>query len=91
VAPQSLREVQVKFGEAPSPFGHMWVRVIFSALLFKAGRHREALADSTSALTEELAFAPDASCLAVKLRAIRALLLYERNLCIEAMVDLEVA
>ena len=52
----------MKFGEAPSPFGHMWVRVIFSALLFKAGRHREALADSTSALTEELAFAPDASC-----------------------------
>ena len=47
--------------------------------------------DSTSALTEELAFAPDASCLAVRLRAIRALLLYERNLCIEAMVDLEVA
>ena len=90
-AAQSLREAQVKFEEAPSPYGHMWVRVISAASLLKAGRHRDALADSASALAEEPAFAPGAAGLAAMLRAIRALLLYERNQCTDAMVEVEAA
>lgn len=90
-AAQSLREAQVKFEEAPSPYGHMWVRVISAASLLKAGRHRDALADSASALSEAPAFTPGATSLAAMLRAIRALLLYERNQCSDAMVEVEAA
>lgn len=88
-AAQSLREAQVKFEEACSPYGHMWVRVISAASLLKAGRHRDALADSASALSEDLAFAPGSAGLAAMLRAIRALLLYERNQCTDAMAEVE--
>ena len=90
-ATQSLREAQVKFEEAPSPYGLMWVRVISAASLLKAGRHRDALADSASALSGAPAFTPGAAGLAAMLRAIRALLLYERNQCTEAMVEVEAA
>ncbi len=90
-AAQSLREAQVKFEEAPSPYGHMWVRVISAASLLKAGRHRDALADSASALAEAPAFTPGAAGLAAMLRAIRGLLLYERNQCTDAMVEVQAA
>lgn len=68
-ATQSLREAQVKFEEAPSPYGLMWVRVISAASLLKAGRHRDALADSASALSGAPAFTPGAAGLAAMLRA----------------------
>ena len=90
-AAQSLREAQVKFEDASSPYGLMWVRVISAASLLKAGRHRDALADSASALAEAPAFTPGAAGLAAMLRAIRALLLYERNQCTDAMVEVEAA
>lgn len=90
-AAQSLREAQVKFEDAPSPYGLMWVRVISAASLLKAGRHRDALADSASALAEAPAFTPGAAGLAAMLRAIRALLLHERNQCADAMVEAEAA
>jgi LuxR family maltose regulon positive regulatory protein len=90
-AEKSVREAQAKFEEAPSPYGLMWVRVISAASLLKAGRHRDALADSTSALSGSPAFTPGATGLAAMLRAIRALLLYERNQCAEAMVEVEAA
>lgn len=90
-ATQSLREAQVKFEEAPSPYGLMWVRVISAASLLKAGRHRDALADSASAMAGAPAFTPGAAGLAAMLRAIRGLLLYERNQRAEAMVEVEAA
>lgn len=88
---QSLREAQVKFEDAPLPFRLMWVRVVSAASLLKAGRHRGALADSASALAEAPAFTPGAAGLAAMLRAIRALLLHERNQCTDAMVEAEAA
>ncbi|HEY8857068.1 MAG TPA: LuxR C-terminal-related transcriptional regulator [Rugosibacter sp.] len=90
-AAQSLRDAQVKFEDVPSPYGLMWVRVISAASLLKAGRHRDALADIGSALTDAPAFVPGAAGLASMLHAIRALLLYERNLCTESMVEVETA
>ena len=90
-AAQSLREAQVKFDAIPSPYGLMWVRVVSAASLLKAGRHRDALADASSALTEAPAFVPGATGLVAMLRAIRALLLYERNDCAGAMVEAEAA
>ena len=88
---QCLREAQVTFDDAPSPYGLLWVRVVSAASLLKAGRHRDALADSASALAEAPAFTPGAAGLAAMLRAIRALLLYERNQCADAMVEAEAA
>lgn len=90
-AAQSLREAQVKFDAIPSPYGLMWVRVVSAASLLKAGRHRDALADVPSALAEAPAFTPGATGLVAMLRAIRALLLYERNDCAGAMVEVEAA
>lgn len=90
-AEQSLCEAQAKFEEAASPYGLMWVRVVAAASLLKAGRHRDALADSASALSESPAFTPGATGLAAMLRAIRAFLLYERNQCADAMVEVEAA
>lgn len=90
-AAQALREAQVKFEAIPSPYGLMWVRVVSAASLLKAGRHRDALADVSSALTEAPAFAPGATGLVAMLRAIRALLLYERNDCAGAMAEVEAA
>lgn len=90
-AAQALREAQVKFEAAPSPYGLMWVRVVSAASLLKAGRHRDALADVSSALAEAPAFTPGATGLVAMLRAIRALLLYERNDCAGAMVEAEAA
>src|SRR3990167_6289805 len=74
----------------------MWVRVISAASLLKAGRHRDALADSASALSGAPAFTPGAAGLAAMLRAIRALRQqWQRRLhfnqCTEAMVEVEAA
>lgn len=90
-AAQSLREAQVKFEEVPSPYGLMWVRVISCASLLKAGQHRDALADSAAALSGAPAFAPGSAGLVSMLRAIRAMLLYERNQCADAMAEVEAA
>lgn len=90
-AAQSLREAQIKFEAIPSPYGLMWVRVVSAASMLKAGRHRDALADATSALAEAPAFTPGATGLVAMLRAIRALLLYERNDCAGAMLEAEAA
>jgi LuxR family maltose regulon positive regulatory protein len=90
-AAQCLRKAQIRFEQAPSPYGLMWVRVISAAALLKAGMYRDALADIDSTLTEAPAFAPGATGLVAMLHAIRAAALYERNQCAEAMVAVELA
>lgn len=90
-AAQSLREAQSRFDTAHSPYGLMWVRVVSATALLKAGQHRDALADSAAALASSPAYTPGAAGLVAMLRAMRAFLLYERDQCGEAMVEVEAA
>ncbi len=88
-AEQALREAQFAFERARLPYGLMWVRVVSAVALLKAGRHRDARAEIAAALPADPA--ADRTGLVAMLRAMHALLLYERGLLTEATSEAEAA
>ncbi len=84
-----LRTAQDQFELARSPYGLTWVRVVNLAALIKAGRYREALAASTSALEESEYHGAGGHNAA--LHAMRALVLLERDERAQARLEIEAA
>jgi ATP/maltotriose-dependent transcriptional regulator MalT len=84
-----LRTAQAQFETARSAHGLAWVRIVHVAALIKAGRFRDALAASASALAET--DQRGVRGFDATLRAMRALLLLERDERAQARAEVEAA
>lgn len=90
-AMESLRLAQQVFEAVRSPYALLWAHALTAVTLLKAGRHRDALADTAAALSKFPVTAAGAAGQVAVLRAVRAYILYERGQLAEALIETEAA